>query len=385
MVASWRAYTPTRHRQETPYGKRSEKPGTNRYPRGGTVSSALLASGVRRSLAQIRYVSPVLPGAAGGLVASVYAQAERDFGLVAPPLVLHSPAPQALAAAWLMLRETLLATGSAAREEKEVVAAAVSVANECPYCVAVHSAAVRGLVGGSVPAELAAGRFEDIADPGLRDIAVWAASAGRPGAPVPLPGTGAAGSFPELAGVAVTFHYLNRMVSIFLPESPLPPLTPKPMGGWVMGMLASAMLAPAPVPGASLDLLPDAPLPAEFSWAADNPPIAGALARAAATIEKAGQDIVPEPVREIVLDRLRGWDGRPPDMDRGWAEKSAAGLAAADRPVGRLALLAAFAPYQVTQDDIREVKSTWSEALITLTSWASMAAARTIASSLRAR
>lgn len=345
------------------------------------MSSALLASGVRRTLAQIRYVSPVLPGDASGLVACVYDQAERDFGLVAPPLVLHSPAPQALAAAWLMLRETLLATGSAAREQKEVVAAAVSVANECPYCVAVHSSAVRGLIGGSMPAQLAAGHFEEIADPTLREIAVWAASVGRPGAPAPVP----AGSFPELAGVAVTFHYLNRMVSIFLPESPLPPLTPKPLGGWVMGMLASAMLAPAPVPGASLDLLPDAPLPAEFSWAADQPHIAGALARAAATIEKAGQDAVPEPVREIVLDRLRGWDGRPPDMDRSWAEKSAAGLAAADRPVGRLALLAAFAPYQVTQDDIREVKSSWSEALIVLTSWASMAAARTIASSLRER
>jgi AhpD family alkylhydroperoxidase len=345
------------------------------------VSSPLLASGVRRSLAQIRYVSPVLPDAASGLVAGVYAQAERDFGLVAAPLVLHSPAPQVLAAAWLMLRETLLATGSAAREQKEVVAAAVSVANECPYCVAVHSAAVRGLVGGSVPAELAAGRFGDIADPGLRDIAMWAASVGKPGAPVAL--SVPAASFPELAGVAVTFHYLNRMVSIFLPESPLPPLTPKPMGGWVMGMLASAMLAPAPVPGTSLDLLPDAPLPAEFSWAAGQPHVAGALARAAAAIEKDGQDVVPEQVRDMVLDRLRGWDGRPPDMNRGWAQKLAAGLAPADRPVGRLALLAAFAPYQVTQDDIREVKITWSEALIMLTSWASMAAARTIASSLR--
>ena len=82
------------------------------------MSSSLLASGVRRSLAQIRYVSPVLPGDASGLVARVYDQAERDFGLVAAPLVLHSPAPQALAAAWLMLRETLLATGSAAREQR---------------------------------------------------------------------------------------------------------------------------------------------------------------------------------------------------------------------------------------------------------------------------
>jgi hypothetical protein len=150
-----------------------------------------------------------------------------------------------------------------------------------------------------------------------------------------------------------------------------------------MGMLASAMLEPAPAPGASLDLLPDAPLPAEFSWAAGQPHLAGALARAAAAIERAGQDVVPEPVRAMVLDRLRDWDGRPPDMNRGWAGKLAAGLAAADRPVGRLALLAAFAPYQVTRDDIREVNSTWSEALIMVTSWASMAIARTIASWLR--
>jgi AhpD family alkylhydroperoxidase len=291
------------------------------------VSSALLASGVRRSLGQIRYVSPVLPGAADGLVASVYAQAERDFGLVAPPLVLHSPAPQALAAAWLMLRETLLATGAAPRQHKEVVAAAVSVANQCPYCVAVHSAAVRGLVGGSVPGELAAGRLADIADPPLRDLALWAGSAGRPGAPLPP------GNVPELAGVAVTFHYLNRMVTIFLPESPLPPLTPKPMGGWVMGMLASAMLAPSPAPGASLGLLPDAPLPAELSWAAGQPHVAGALARAAAAIERAGRDAVPRVVRDLVLDRLRDWDGNAPGPSRAWAEEAAGALPATDRPV----------------------------------------------------
>jgi AhpD family alkylhydroperoxidase len=344
------------------------------------MSGTLLANGVRRSLGQIRYVSPVMPGMADGLVASVYAQAERDFGLAAPPLVLHSPAPTPLAAAWLMLRETLLATASAAREEKEVVAAAVSAANACPYCVAVHSAAIRGLVRGSVPAEIAAGRAADIADRALREIAVWAGATGRPDADPPVP----AGGFPELAGVAVTFHYLNRMVTIFLPESPLPPLTPKPMGGWVMGMLASAMLSPRPAPGASLDLLPEAPLPAEFAWAAGVPHVAGALARAAAAIEEAGENAVPAGVRELVLDRLAGWDGRPPGMSRAWADESAARLATVDRAAGRLALLTAFAPYQIAQDDIANFRSPGDGTLIALTSWASMAAARTIGSWLPA-
>ncbi len=270
-----------------------------------------------------------------------------------------------------MLRETLLAVGSATREEKEVAAAVVSGANDCPYCVAVHSAVVRGLV----PARVARGRAEHVTDPALREIAVWAGSTGWPGASPPLP----AGRFAELAGVAVTFHYLNRMVTMFLPASPLPPRTPRRMHDWVMGMLASAMLAARPAPGVSLDLLPQAPLPPEFGWAAGTPHVAQALARAAAAIEQAGQQAVPEEVRELVLTRLGSWDGRPPGMSRAWVDESAAGLAPVDRAVGRLALLAAFAPYQVVRDDITRVKHP-DEALIMLTSWASMAAARTIAS-----
>jgi AhpD family alkylhydroperoxidase len=340
------------------------------------MSSPLLTSGVRRSLAQIRYVSPVLPGHAEGLVADVYAQAEQDFGLIAAPLVLHSPAPDALAATWLMLRETLLANSSAPRAQKEVVAAAVSVANECPYCVAVHSAVVRDLVDGRVSAEVAAGRFEEVADSGLRDTALWARATSQPDKAQPAPGN----NFPELAGVAVTFHYLNRMVTIFLPESPLPPLTPRSMGGWVMGMLASAMTAPSPVPGASLELLPDAPLPEEFSWAAGQPHVASALARAAAAVDAAAGLTVPEPVRELVLGRLGDWRGSAPGPSRSWADDWVGALPAADRPLGRLALLAAFAPYQVTKADIEATGPVGDAALIALASWASMAAARRIGS-----
>jgi AhpD family alkylhydroperoxidase len=342
------------------------------------MSNMMLSNGVRRSIAQIRYVSPVLPSAADGLVASVYAQAERDFGLIAPPLALHSPAPRVLASAWVMLRETLLATGSATRQQKEVVAASVSAANACPYCVAVHTAAIKGLASGSVPAEIAEGRAHEIEDPALREVAVWAGSTGRLDASPPAPSSG----FAELAGVAVTFHYLNRMVTMFLPESPLPPLTPKPMGGWVMGMLASAMLAADVAPGLSLDLLPEVPLPAQFQWASDTPHVAQALARADAAIEEAGRGAVPEAVRELVLDQLHGWDGRPADMSRAWAEKSAAGLAPADRAAGRMALLAALAPYQLTKGDIQALAPSGDEALVALASWASMAAARRVGARL---
>jgi AhpD family alkylhydroperoxidase len=344
------------------------------------MSSALLVKGARRSLAQIRYVTPVPPGSAVGLVADVYAQTERDCGLLVPPIALHSPAPAALAAAWIMLRETLLAGGTAGRAEKEIVAAAVSRGNACPYCVTVHTAAARGLNRGPAAVPLADGRIDAIPDPGLRQLARWARGSGRPQTDRPDQDT----NLPELAAVAVTFHYLNRMVSVFLPASPLPPHLPSVLGGPFMRMLASAMLSPSPAAGTALDLLPEASLPAEFSWAAGEPRVAASLARAATAIDEAGYQAVPPAVRELVLDRLNGWDGQPPGPSRVWADTAVAGLPAADRAAGRLALLTALAAYQVCPSDVEGLRPRDDKALIGLTSWASMAAARKIAAWLGA-
>src|SRR5262245_6330843 len=123
---------------------------------------------LRGTLAQIRYVAPVPPSAARGLVADVYRQVQRDFGLLAPPVSLHAPAAGPLAACWLMLRETLIATGRATRAEKETVAIAVSSANDCPYCVDVHVTAAHGVLGRGAATD----------DRALGAIASWARDSG---------------------------------------------------------------------------------------------------------------------------------------------------------------------------------------------------------------
>src|SRR5690606_8869078 len=56
----------------------------------GRTLSRMTAPG---ALAQVRHVTPVRPRAARGLVAEVYAGLERDFGMLAPPVILHSPVP----------------------------------------------------------------------------------------------------------------------------------------------------------------------------------------------------------------------------------------------------------------------------------------------------
>ena len=80
-----------------------------------TVRTRLLARGLRSAQGSIRYVSPVLPNAAAGLVAKVDQQVESDYGFLAPRITLHSPSPDGMAASWVMLRETLLASGRADR------------------------------------------------------------------------------------------------------------------------------------------------------------------------------------------------------------------------------------------------------------------------------
>jgi AhpD family alkylhydroperoxidase len=333
----------------------------------------------RVALSHIGHVTPVGPASATGLVGQVYRQVERDFGMLAPPVALHSPAPATLAAAWMMLRETLLVTGTVPRATKEAVAAAVSAANACPYCVEIHGATLTGLGGGPGAAAIAAGRTAEIADPQLRAVAGWAGDPVlRAAAPFP------AAQLPELGGVAVVFHYINRMVSVFLRPSPLPPLPAARRGSlWVASRMMGAFARREASPGASLDLLPPAPMPPDLAWAGQTR-IADAFARAGAAVEEAAVSVVPERIRYLVLTRLSAWDGTPPGASAAWTDAVLAGVPEDELAVGRLALLTAQSAYQVGDRVIggfRE-RDPRDASLVTAVSWAALTAARCIGARL---
>ena len=323
-------------------------------------------------LTQVRYAPPVRLGAANGLAGRVYAQVERDFGVLAPPVALHSPAPEVMAASWLMLREILVVTGNVDRTAKEAVAAAVSLGNTCPWCVTVHSSTFSGLSGSAV---------KSVTDPRLRAIATWAAESrtedGAPLRELAFPAEQA----PELIGTAVILHYFNRMANVFLTEVPLPPRVPKMMIGPVMRVLGRSIQSAARQahqPGTSLELLPAAPLPSDLSWAAGNPVVADALARACRAIDAAAARSVPESVRYLVTTELENWHGEQRGPSRAWADDALAALPAEHRAAGRLALLTALASYQVDRQVVDQFKAGGSSdaALVELTSWASLVAAR---------
>lgn len=338
----------------------------------------MLARLVVRPPVRARYVTPVPPGAATGLVARVYRQVEREFGLLAPPVALHSPAPAALAASWLLVRESLIADGPVDRLTREVVATAVSRLNECPYCVDVHSTALRGLVPAreatavaSRPAAELDGRWRALVA-GLETGELRRAGAGF----------GSAEQVAAVAAVATTFHYLNRMATVFLGSAALPRGLPGP-GRRLVGALLTRRRPGAP--GASLDLLPPATPPGEAAWAMPLPHVADALARASAAVADAAR-WVPDGVRDLLDRQVRGWGGPSAGLGRQWVDDAVAGLPGSERATAALALLTARGGHQVDDGVVASFRSRepGDAALVELTSWASLRAARELGHRLTA-
>lgn len=323
---------------------------------------------------------------ARGLVAIVFDQMRREFQLV-PPISIHAAVPELLAGVWSMIRESMVA-GHISRAEREAIPAAVSHINECPFCVDVHSSMLHGGSEHEVARAMLAGQVDQLPDSRIGNISRWALATRSPGAEILRTPPFSMEEAPELIGTGVAFHYINRMVNVFMDESPFTVL-PKWLR-WTKGLMprvagkaiAKRVLGVSVTPGKSLDLLPDAELPPEFSWAESNPAVAGAWARLSAVAEQAGAEVLSDEVRDLVREHVETWNGDDPGMSRRWVEDAVAGLREPDQAAARLTLLTALASYQVDQQVIHEFRQHYpSDAqLITATAWASFTAARRISS-----
>jgi AhpD family alkylhydroperoxidase len=335
---------------------------------------------MRHAPTGLRHLGPGPRAGATGAVARVHAALEREFGLLAPPIALHSPHPDLLAAAWVLLRETLLVPGDLPRAEREAVAAGVSLANACPYCVQVHGAVLGGVrgdrAGRADAAALAADRIGAVGEPGARALAAWARSGGT--GPPPVPGDQVA----EVLGVALVFQYLNRMVTVFLGDSPLPASLPARAAAPAAALLGRVLAATARRPvvaGTDLDLLPAAPLPADLGWAAGRPDLSAALARGTAAVDRAGSAVLGPAVRAAVTAAVLAHDGRPPrEAGPGWLGPVLADLPPEDRAAARLAAFTALTPHRVGDSVVEEFRSARPAPadLLAVTSWAALTAAR---------
>lgn len=336
----------------------------------------------------IRHLQAPDFGRLQGLAAAVCRQMGAEFQLV-PPIVLHHALPRVMAGLWAASREAYVAD-RAGRGLREAVGAGVSQINQCPYCVDVHVAMLHGLGAGDAARALSedgAGAMDD----DMQRAVAWARATLTPGDTLlrnpPFPAAAA----PRIIGTALLFHYLNRMVHLFLPPSPLPipasfgwlkrnagTLFGRTVGRSIVTLVAGA--APFPLADEAADL------PAEFAWAQADPRVAAAFALFAMVAAEAGAAHVDAEVRALVDAHLARWRGEAPGLGRAWAEQAVADLPVRQRPAGRLALLTALASYQVTDADITAFRAQDASdaALVGATSWVSFRAMQRIAGWLHA-
>ncbi|GGJ54892.1 carboxymuconolactone decarboxylase family protein [Streptomyces brasiliensis] len=322
-----------------------------------------------------RFTDPPSPGAATGRVAEVYEQLRRDFGLERPPtFVVLSSAPELLVAGWALLRESLIA-GPGSRTGKELAALGVSLANRCPFCVDAHTMLLHATGDHALAERLARGeRPENTEHARVLD---WGQRTRVPGTelePFPFPREHA----PAYLGTALAFHFINRIVSALLTENLLPAGAQRlrPVRS-IAGRALARTVRRTAAPGAALTLLDERAPGPDWATGTDVGPAYAALRTAAL----AGAALLDADDQALVRATLRTWDGSHPSLTGSCLPDRAT------RPGARLALLAALAPYRITDEDVTAWRRPEHQdhCLVHLVAYGAFAAVDRIESSLTLR
>src|SRR5262249_25327509 len=126
--------------------------------------------------------------------------------------------------------------------------------------------------------------------------------------------------------------------------------------------------------------LPEAVLPPDMAWARGNPHLAGAFARFDRVLTATAASTLASETGELVKRHLAEWHGELPRLDMQWVDDALGGVLVEQKPLARLALLAAFAPTRVSPRDIENAQNLGSTGadLIGTVAWAAFAAARRV-------
>ncbi len=333
---------------------------------------------------QVRYISPVPAKQSTGKVGQIYKQIRRDFQLV-PPLTLFSPAPELLTGVWSIWRESQFAQGVTPRATLEAVSAAVSRINECPYCVDAHTGMLHASSKHDVVNAIFTRNNALISDDKTRQIVEWALATKTPHAKILKIPPFNSKEAPEIIGTAMVYHFINRMVNIFLKPSPLPiPVGAKKIRKIAVRLfgatLAKRIINRQARPGDSINFITQTALPDDLFWATSNKHISTAYASFTHLINKIGLQVLPDDVRQLVQQQINIWQGEDMGLSQNWANDLIIKIDEHNKPIAKLALLTAIAPYQVNETVINQFQNIYKddETLLHVTAWASFSAARHI-------
>ena len=300
-------------------------------------------------------------------------QAVLDFGMVPPPLSIHKYDRDLFAASWACLRETLV-VGRVPRYFKEAVASGASEANQCPYCVGAHSMMFDVYEPAKKKQPLVDAPFRSW---DLEKLKMWARSSYLPEndqAPPPFPKTFQS----EIIGTAVYFHYLTRMVTIYLGDS----FVPKSLK-WTVPLMMPLMrlfmgLNDKRSKKLGTSKLSNVPMTGGPEWA-DQDNIRIAFAQFQAVTDSKVIQVLSESMMAFVDTFLSKWQGFNAGLSASWVDAHLEELSKLDeveKQQARYMLLVIGSPYMITDEEKKSLKKIMGNSnLLIMTAWVSLRAA----------
>ena len=171
---------------------------------------------------QINHIKYIQISNARGKLNQLYKHIELNFGKLAEPFVLHSLNEELTAGVWALLYETVLVDGKVKRSLKEAIATSISEINKCNYCVDAHTIMVFGTERAlqNTITDIKSGKTEPRSEEDKTIL--WALKNLDFDSPIILNPPFNKEEAPEIIGTAVLFHYINRMITLFAGDTPLP-------------------------------------------------------------------------------------------------------------------------------------------------------------------
>ncbi len=313
---------------------------------------------------------------AQGVVKKINQQTERDF-LLAAPQSISTPSERVHAVRWAALREVFAVKTHVKRATKETLAAVVAQSNTCPFCEDVHGASVSATGDNIVAEAIVNGTWQNLKDEKTKLLIEWGLNTRNSDASIIKNPPFSEIEAPEIIGTALTFHSINRLVNIFLTESPMPGI----LGSKLLKKLAlriasmtmfKSMVEKNVKAGDALQFIENHAVQEHLHWAQAVPAYAKVLAAEEFLLTKIEQDLIPSVSGKLLKEKVSRWQGEEMPMGKAWLSDILKDLDENEKPIAKMMFLAAFAPYTVTENDINEFRKVKpsDEELVEVCFWA---------------
>ena len=297
---------------------------------------------------------------AQGVVKTINQQIDRDFAL-AGPLTLSTPSERVHAVRWAAIREAFVVETHVTRAAKEIIAAVVAQINTCPFCVDAHGTSLSATGDDTTAKAIVSGTWKNLEDEKTKALIEWGLNTRNPNASIIQNPPFSEREAPEIIGTALTFHSINRLVNIFLAESPLPGiLGSKPLKKIVLRLASKTMIKSIVRKKAdasdALQFIERHAVQGHLHWAQAVPAYATVLAAEEFLLTEIERDLIPAVSGRLLKEKVSRWQGEDLPMGKAWLSGMLKDIDEKEKPIAKMMFLAVFAPYTVTEEDIQEFR-----------------------------